>query len=110
MRRKSIIYLAVTLIISVILSYPSFTNLTFLPSGIDTPAHFFKVKFVKDAFLKFKTIPIWDNNWYGGYPIFSLYPSLPYIIPAFVDIVINNITLTYNIFRFLSYVFLSLIG
>lgn len=108
--KRSIIHLSVILLISIVLSYPSFTNLTFLPSGIDTPAHLFKIKFIKDAFLKFKTIPAWDNNWYGGYPIFSLYPPLPYIIPAFADIIINNITLTYNIFRFLFYLFLSLLG
>jgi uncharacterized membrane protein len=79
---KTLVYFSIILIVAILFSFKSFNSTTFLPSGIDTPAHIFKIKFVKDVFLKFETIPAWDNNWYGGYPIFSLYPALPYVIPT----------------------------
>lgn len=107
--KKNIIQLLLLLLISIFLSFNSFININSLPSGIDTPAHLFKIKFIEQSLKEYGKVFFWDPSWYGGYPIASLYPPLAYFLTVAVDLLINNLTLSYNLVRLFSLFFTSLI-
>lgn len=107
---ENVLYIVIILLLGLLISFRSFININLLPSGIDTPAHIFKIKLIEESVKKYNKLPSWDPYWYGGYPVFALYPILPYLIPTFFNILINNVTLTYNILRYLSLVLLSIVS
>lgn len=82
------------------LTFPAFLSSGSYPSGIDTPAHIFKVQQMETMLLEDGKIFHWNDNWYNGYPFLTIYPPLAYWLLLGIDVVAGDITLSLNILRF----------
>lgn len=77
---------------------PSFLTSGY-PAGIDTPAHIFKPELMAQMIENYGRTFFWTNQWYNGYPFMSMYPPLSTHLIYYIDTVLNNITIAYNIVR-----------
>lgn len=91
-----LIYIPILAILSFKLSY----LLTSDPvGGWDTVPHLYLTHLMSSYLLEGR-ISGWDENWYAGYPAFSLYPPLGYIvllIPWIVSFGVIPVTLSFNL-------------
>lgn len=74
------------------------------PAGWDTSGHLYLVQLMI-GYLREWRLSGFDPNWYGGYPAFSAYPPLPYVVPALLSILSGGAispTLAFNISTVLS--------
>lgn len=71
------------------------------PVTSDAMGHLSKVKYIAECFKEFK-IPHWFPNWYNGSTVSQYYPPLSYMIMAPIQMITNNVMVTYKIFCALS--------
>ncbi len=76
------------------------------PWGSDTFGHLFKGNILYDAFKDGKLFLNYHESWYNGIQPFRYWAPLPYYILALINLVINNIITTFNVFV----VFIFLLG
>jgi len=106
---KDFIFLVLLVFITLAFAFPSFINLNYLPSGIDTPANLFREYFMEQAIFKNITLK-WNSYWYAGSPFLSLYPPFADFLLLGFNSLFKNITVSYNILRFSSYLILTLLS
>jgi len=90
------IYIPILAILALKLSY----LLTAEPvAGWDTAPHLYLTHLMSGYLLE-GNLSGWDDNWYAGYPAFSLYPPLGYLvllIPWIVSFGVIPVTLSFNL-------------
>lgn len=70
-----------------------------LLAGWDTPGHYVLYKNAINN-LKTSTIFSYENYWFGGYPLFHLYPPLFYLVTALTYISLANFFTDIEVFNF----------
>lgn len=85
---------------------PSFLTSGY-PAGIDTPAHIFKPTLMAHMIENYGQVFHWTNQWYNGYPFLSMYPPISTKLIYYTELLIGNITISYNLVRLLSIASLS---
>jgi hypothetical protein len=71
--------------------------------GWDTTPHLYLAHLMSGYLLQGK-ISGWDENWYAGYPAFSLYPPFGYIvllIPWIISLGAISVTLSFNLMLYI---------
>ncbi|MFW9994710.1 MAG: hypothetical protein ACFFD4_21890 [Candidatus Odinarchaeota archaeon] len=79
-----------------------------MPSGTDTPIHFFKAYQTRE-FLQTGSWPGWTFLTQGGAPFLLTYPPLYYLLIAFLDFFINDTGFSMKIFALLTLMGLYLV-
>ncbi|MHA2296271.1 MAG: hypothetical protein ACXAEU_17320 [Candidatus Hodarchaeales archaeon] len=79
-----------------------------MPSGTDTPIHFFKTYQVRE-FLQAGSWPGWTSLTQAGAPFLLTYPPLYYLSVAFIDLFFNDIGFSMKIFALLTLLCLYLV-
>lgn len=98
--RRHGLFLLVIAVIIVIFMWPLLTSSDY-PWGPDALLHTAKVQFLTDHFLEYHTIPQWMHNWYQGYPWMQYYGPLTYLVALPINLVLENVLVTYKILIFL---------
>lgn len=95
-----LVYIPILAILAFKLSY----LLTAEPvGGWDTAPHLY-LTHLMSGYLSQGKISGWDENWYAGYPAFSLYPPLGYIvllIPWIISFGAISVTLSFNLMLYI---------
>ncbi len=95
----------VLLAVAVFVTYPLHNGL--LPRT-DGSAHYYKIGLLKDSIDNNGQIPMWDANWYAGYPLFDFYPPMSYYFTVFISYFVPaGMNLVFNYVMILSYMFLA---
>lgn len=95
------IAIALLVALALVMAAPLFLSAGVYPSGIDTPAHLFKIEVLRGMMADHGAIFPWTDAWYGGYPILTIYPPLSYYALLVLRAVTADTVLAYNIFRYL---------
>ncbi|MFH1106244.1 MAG: DUF6541 family protein, partial [Candidatus Aenigmatarchaeota archaeon] len=75
----------------------------------DGAAHYYKSWLLKAGLDQTGSIPIWDSNWYAGYPLFDFYPPLSYYITVYLSYFTNaGLNSVFDFLMILSFVWLAL--
>ncbi len=93
------------LAVAVFVTYPLHNGL--LPRT-DGSAHYYKIGLLKNSIDGSGQIPMWDANWYAGYPLFDFYPPMSYYFAVFISYFVPaGMNLVFNYVTILSYMFLA---
>ena len=68
------------------------------PWGSDTFGHLFKGNILSDNLSKGKFFLNYIGSWYNGIQPFRYWAPLPYYILAFINVLVNNIITTFNLY------------
>lgn len=71
------------------------------PATVDGMGHLTKVKYIADCFKELKW-PSWFPHWYSGSTVMQYYPPLSYLLLAPVQIIFDNVMVTYKYFLFMT--------
>ncbi len=99
--------LAVLMLLAVVVfvTYPLHSGL--LPRT-DGSAHYYKIGLLKNSIDSSGQMPLWDANWYAGYPLFDFYPPMSYYFTVFISYFVPaGMNLVFNYVMILSYMFLA---
>lgn len=78
------------------------------PYTSDAMGHLTKVKYMADSFKKLQW-PSWFPYWYNGSHVMQYYPPLSYLLMAPIQMIWDNVMITYKCFCFLS-MFIGSVG
>ena len=91
--------LAVLFFVTVSMTFPAIISQGIYPSGVDTPAHIFKIEAMSTMLAEHGKLFQWSNSWYTGYPFLSLYAPVTYYLLLGFSMVLGDTILSFNIFR-----------
>lgn len=75
----------------------------------DGAAHYYKSWLLEAGLDQTGTIPIWDSNWYAGYPLFDFYPPFSYYLTVYLNYFTNaGLNNVFDYIMILSFVWLGL--
>jgi len=77
---------ALAAVIALNLATVSIRFLNGLPLGVDSTSHLFRVMLMSKSYQENEYVPRWNPNWYGGTPLFLLYPPLSYYLTFVVSL------------------------
>ncbi len=95
-RRRNILTLAA---LTLFLTWPALISSGVYPSGIDTPAHLFKLEVLQEMLQSHGEIFSWSDAWYAGYPFLTLYAPMTYYISLAFGAVFGDTQVAFNVFR-----------
>lgn len=91
--------------ISAVLVYGLWPLLTapndYYPMTVDGMGHLAKIQYIADSLRELKW-PAWFPYWYNGSTVMQYYPPLSYLLLVPVQIVFDNVMITYKFFGFFS--------
>lgn len=93
------LYILLLLSTSVFLALPAFISEGIYPSGIDTPAHIFKIDVMSSMLQQHGTIFGWSNEWYTGYPFLTIYAPVTYYLLLGFEFLFKDTGMAFNLFR-----------
>ena len=91
MKEKIVDFLVLMGILIFILSYftPEYLLSDIIPTGGDTPSHYYPFHYMKSYLIPNYKVIGWSNAWYLGFPIFQFYFPLPYFLMVILSYVIK---------------------
>ncbi|MHB8919147.1 MAG: 6-pyruvoyl-tetrahydropterin synthase-related protein, partial [Desulfocucumaceae bacterium] len=69
------------------------------PATVDGMGHLTKVKYIADCFKELKW-PSWFPYWYNGATVMQYYPPLSYLLLAPIQMIFDNVMITFKFFLF----------
>lgn len=93
---RNIIVLSITSIITVAI----IQRTGGYPWGSDTYGHLYKGNILYDSLKGGKLFLNYNESWYNGLQPFRYWAPIPYYILALINLITNNIIITYNIYIF----------